>query len=460
MEQNIEKESILIIDDDPVYRKLSGSILSERYNVFAVELPSSGFKVLKNEKIKYIICDYKLPEMDGLKVLEKVKKEYPNIEVIMISNAGVMDTVIEALRKGAADYFRKPFSAADLWMAIERTRKHAELNRNLKAEKIKSTRLQEEVNRELGAEIIGESPSIKEVKQQMEMVAKTPDTSVLIIGESGTGKELVARGIHRMSDRSNEMFGALNMSAIPESLFESEFFGHKKGSFTGAISDKAGWFETANKGTLFLDEIGEMGMGLQVKLLRVLEERTFTRVGTQQNQSFDIRIIVATNKTIEELTGSKNFRTDLFHRLSTFIIHLPPLRERKQDIAAMAEHFLGILSKKMGKNIESINPGSLELLNRYNYPGNIRELKNIIERAVIMCKETELLPGHFTFAGDNISMNEDITANTYDLGEIEKQTIIRALQKSNYNKAEASRLLNIEWNALYRRIQKYGIDLI
>lgn len=455
----MQKENILIVDDDPVYRRLSRSILSEKFNVFTVEFPSLGFKILKSEPIKYIISDYLLPEMDGLQFLEKVKKEYPDIEVIMISNSGDMDTVIEALRKGAADYFRKPFSPTDLWMSIERTRKYAHLSQNYKSEKKKNIRLKEQVEKEIGSNIIGKSKAIAEIKLQMEMVAKTPDTSVLIIGESGTGKELVARGIHNYSKRADEVFGAVNMSAIPENLFESEFFGHKKGSFTGAIADKAGWFETTDKGTLFLDEIGEMTMGLQVKLLRVLEDRSFSKVGAQKNQIFDVRILAATNKNIETLTDNKSFRLDLFHRLGTFIIHLPPLRDRTEDIQELAYHFLDQLSKKMAKNIESIHADALTLLSNYHFPGNIRELKNIIERAVILCTGNELLAKHFILLDNRQLVQEEKVANTFDLKEIEKQTIIQALKKVNFNKSEASKLLNLEWNALYRRIQKYEIDL-
>jgi len=242
----------------------------------------------------------------------------------MISSSGDMETVIGALRKGAADYLRKPFTAPEIWVAIERTRKVSELSTNLNHFKKRNSLLTEVVNRELGYLIIGKSAEIKDIKQQMQRVAQTPDTSVLIIGESGTGKELIARGIHHLSSRKDELFGAVNMSAVPESLFESEFFGHKKGSFTGAITDRAGWFETANYGTLFFDEIGEMSMPLQVKLLRVLEDRHYTKVGSQQEQHFDVRIVAATNKSITELSSGKNFRLDLYHRLSTFIIELPP----------------------------------------------------------------------------------------------------------------------------------------
>lgn len=457
MELKEKQLSILVIDDDPIIRNLTRSILKQKANVYAVEVPSLAFKILKNESIDIIICDFRLPEMNGLKVLEKVKTEYPEIEVIMISNTGDMDTVIDALRKGAADFFRKPFNASQIWVAIERTKKYAELNSGLNQYKRKVSHLKGEVKAVFGHTIIGKSTDIKNIKEQMQMVAQTPDTSVLILGESGTGKELVARGIHDMSSRRDEIFGAVNMSAIPEALFESEFFGHKKGSFTGAIADRAGWFETTNKGTLFLDEIGEMTMPLQVKMLRVLEDQTFVKLGAQLEKSFDIRIVAATNKSIEKLTDGKSFRTDLFHRLGVFIIDVPPLRERKGDIPELAEFFFRMHLKKIGRKISGIHPDVYNFLKEYSFPGNIRELKNLMERAVIICQEDQLLPQHFTSV--NLIPQKEINhEHIYDLKEIEKQAIIRALHKVNYNKAEAARLLNLEWNALYRRIQKYNIE--
>ncbi len=454
-----EKLNILVIDDDPVYRNLLRSILKEKSNVFAAEAPSLGFKIMNNQSIDIIICDFQLPEMSGIKVLEIVKEEYPGIEVIMISASGDMDAVIGALRKGAVDFFKKPFTASEIWFSIERTRKYAAINDKLTQIKNENSLLKTEVSREIGQAIVGKSIDVISIKQQMEMVADTPDTSVLIIGESGTGKELVARGIHNLSKRKDEMFGAVNMSAVPESLFESEFFGHKKGSFTGAIVDRAGWFEETNKGTLFLDEIGEMPIALQIKLLRVLEDRKFTKVGTQREQEFDVRIISATNKPLDVLTDGKNFRLDLFHRLGTFVIHLPPLRDRKGDIIELSNYFLLSLAQKMGKKkIVSIHNDVFDLFNNYSFPGNIRELKNLIERAVIVCQGKELTPMHFTSL--NLQKTQLLqNANSFDLKDLEKQTILKVLQKVNFNKAEAARLLNLEWNALYRRIQKYNIEL-
>lgn len=457
MEETTNKPNLLIVDDDPFYRRLSASILSEKFTIFTAESPSQAFKILKKESIHFIISDYILPEMTGLELLEKVKQDYPSIEVILISNSGDMDTVIEALRKGAADYFRKPFTPADIWMSIERVMNFSMLKQDLTIQKQQNVILKKELKNEIGT-IVGKSPEILHVIEQIKMVAQTPDTSVLIIGESGTGKELVARAIHDFSDRKDQMFGAANMSAIPDTLFESEFFGHTKGSFTDASSDKAGWFETVNKGTLFLDEIGEMTLNLQVKLLRVLEDRKYTKVGTQKSVPFDVRIVSATNKSIEKLTDNSSFRLDLFHRLGTFVIHIPPLRERKGDIPLIAQSFLTGLNSKMGKDIQGISSNALKLLSEYRFPGNIRELRNLMERAVILCNESEIQSKHFDII-KSFSSTQSLAEESYDLREIEKNAIIRALEKTDYNKAEAARLLNIEWNALHRRLQKYNLNI-
>ncbi len=447
---------ILIIDDDPVYRRLSSSILRERFTVYTADTPSAGFETLKAEKIDYVICDYRLPQMDGLSVLDRIKTDYPHIEVIMVSDAGNMDTVIEALRRGAVDYFKKPFTPADIWMSIEKTQRFSKLKKDFQSEKNKNNQLKQWVDKELGLQMMGQSSVIEEVKSQMRLVARTPDTSVLIIGESGTGKELVARGIHNMSTRREELFGAVNMSAIPESLFESEFFGHKKGSFTGAIADKAGWFETTDKGSLFLDEIGDMPHNLQVKLLRVLEEKKYVKVGNQKEQTFDIRIIAATNKSLEEISNPKVFRTDLFHRIGTFIIHLPPLRERKEDIPVLVNYFVEQFSEKMAKTNIQVAPEVNALLQSYNFPGNIRELRNLIERAVILCKDNVIKVENFSII-NKLAHCSPLEEN-YDLQEIEKRAIIKALESSGNDQAEAARRLNIDCKSLSKKIKQYSLS--
>lgn len=468
--------NILVLDDDPIIRNLLRSMLGDKAKVTAVEKPSLAFKAMKEQPVDLLISDFMLPEMNGLQVLEIVKSDFPEIEVIMISAEGDMSTVIGALRQGAVDYFKKPFKSEDIWIAIERTRKFAELNANLTSYRNKTKYLQHAINEKIGETIVGKTPAILEITKQMQMVAGTHDTSVLILGESGTGKELVARGIHQLSSRKDEVFGAVNMSAVPEALFESEFFGHKKGSFTGAVADKAGWFEMANKGSLFFDEIGEMDQSLQVKLLRVLEDRKFTRIGTQKEQSFDIRIIAATNKTVEEMSSGKIFRSDLYYRLSTFTIYLPSLRERADDIPLLIDYFFDNLVKKMGKPIKRVHPDVMALLKAYPFPGNIRELRNLMERAIIICEGKEIIPDNFphtvrpatqpaakqaasvtTMKDEASGLETPESEQVLDLKEVEKITILKALELTGGNKNEAARLLNIEWNALYRRMQKYGI---
>ena len=451
---------VLILDDDPLYRRLSSSILKERFDVLTADKPSDAFGILAKNTIDFIICDYRLPEMDGLQVLDLVKKQYPKTEVIMISDSGNMDTVIESLRRGAIDYFRKPFTPADLWMSIEKSQKFVALRNEFEQEKSRNNTLLQMVSREFSSDMIGNSMAMKDIRNQISMLAQTPDTSVLILGESGTGKELVARAIHQLSDRNRNFFGAVNMSAIPEQLFESEFFGHKKGSFTGAVSDKTGWFETADRGTIFLDEIGDMPLNLQVKLLRVLEDRTYTKVGTQKAVPFNIRIVAATNKPLREITASKEFRTDLFHRLGTFIIHLPPLRERKEDIDALVQYFVQQFASKMNKPVLEIKQDVFNSLRTYHFPGNIRELRNIIERAVILSSGGIITANHLMFANHfgQLETQDENETDTFDLTEIEIRTIRKALVYAHYNIAHAARLLNIEWNALYRRMQKYQIE--
>ncbi len=453
---------VLVLDDDPVIRNLLKTILKARAKADTVDKPSAAYKYLREHPVDLLITDYMLPEEDGLSVIRRVKEDFPDLEVIMISSEGDMDTVIKAMRMGAVDYFKKPFNAADIWISIERTRRFSEMHADLNRYKQRNEQLRSIINQKSGEKIIGQSATTQSVLYQMQQVAQTDDTSVMILGESGTGKELVARGIHQFSKRKSEVFGAVNMSAIPDTLFESEFFGHKKGSFTGAIGDKAGWFETADKGTLFFDEIGEMGLSQQVKLLRVLEDRKFTKVGSQKEQQFDIRIISATNKTVEEMSSGKQFRADLYYRLSTFIIQVSPLRERAEDIPLLMDHFLERFIRKMGKQVEGYHPDTYKMLQQYPFPGNIRELRNIVERAVILGSGKLITPQQlpeFISKTEPVSTDESLPTaeEIFDLQEIERQTILRALQKTQYNKNEAAKLLNLQWNALYRRMQKHGI---
>jgi len=367
---------------------------------FSAELPSLAFDILKKNKIDIVVLDLRLPEMNGLDVLKEIKKLHPGIEVIIITGHGDMDSVIKAMRLGAIDFFTKPFRLIEVQNAIERTKKFIYLQKKLNEIKMNYSLVSKELKEKFGNNIIGKSKEIKNVLNLMVKVAKAGNTSVLITGESGTGKELVARGIHSLSDRKDHYFYAVNCSAVPENLFESSFFGHKKGAFTGANEDKKGWFEIASGGTLFLDEIGDMPAAQQSKFLRVLEEKKITKVGSHIEIPVDVRIIAATNKDAKKLITNNVLRADLYHRLSSFEINIPPLRERIEDIPLLLDHFIELFSVNLKKNIEGINKNALEKLMAYDFPGNIRELKNMIEKAVILCDGDKLAAGYFGFADE------------------------------------------------------------
>ncbi|MCF8229216.1 MAG: sigma-54 dependent transcriptional regulator [Bacteroidales bacterium] len=455
---------ILILDDEKRVRdEIEEFLLGKKFIVKKAGLPSEADMFLQHHQIDILILDIKLPEMDGINYLKKVKSEYPDTEVIMISGHGDMNAVIEAMRYGAADFFQKPFRLIEINNTIERTKRFISLQQKLKEVEKSYGFLSKEIEKEIGQRLIGKSSGIKKVIELMSKIAETNDTSVLITGESGTGKELVARGIHFMSKRKNQYFYSVNCSAIPESLFESEFFGHKKGAFTGASEDKAGWFEFANNGTLFLDEIGDMPQSQQAKLLRVLEEKMVSRVGTHKMKEVNVRVIAASNQDLESMAENKEFRFDLYHRLSTFIIHIPPLRERREDIPLLIKGFVKDYSEKMGKNIQKVDEQAMKLLKKYDYPGNIRELRNLVERAVIICEDNSLKKEHFRMITDKLEYPDTNVAkepapDDMDLEKTEIRLIKKALNLSDNNKSKAADMLNITWQSLDRRLKKYKIE--
>ncbi|RLD56778.1 MAG: sigma-54-dependent Fis family transcriptional regulator [Bacteroidetes bacterium] len=465
-----KKLKILIVDDEPrVADEIEEFLISKKFVVLKANTPSVAFKLLDLHSINIVILDIKLPEMDGLQVLTKIKDNYPDIEVIMISGHGDMDTVIQAMRNGATDYFAKPFRLFDINNAIMRTQRYLEISNELKATKQSVDELSRKILNSIGTQLLGNSKSMKNLISLMSKVAKSGNTSVLILGESGTGKELVASGIHQLSKRSDNTFYSVNCSAVPESLFESEFFGHKKGSFTGATEDKLGWFEIADKGTLFLDEISDMPLGQQAKLLRALEERVISKVGSRESKNVDVRVIAASNTKLETLASDNKFRFDLYHRLSVFVINIPPLRDRKDDIPLLFDYYLRQYNIQMEKNILYTDAVVTEMLLEYAFPGNIRELKNIIERAVILCDGDTILPEHISFSGSKISANLDSRSSdnndmelpdtdNLDMEFHEKNLIKKALARSGNNKSKAATLLNVTWQALDRRMKKFGLE--
>jgi len=456
----MERLKILIVDDEKRVRdELDEFLTAKNYTVFHADAPSAAFEIISKNIIDIMFLDIRLPEMDGLEVLDKMKKAYPSLEVIMITGHGDMNSVIQAMRSGASDYFTKPFRLADIEYAIERTQKFIRLNKRLREVEINYELLSKEFNESKGYQIVGNSLKMKNVIDIMGKIALSDDTTVLITGESGTGKEVVARGIHYLSSRKESYFYSVNISSIPDCLFESELFGHKKGSFTGSVEDKKGWFEIANNSTLFLDEISEMDIKLQAKLLRVIEEKKVVRVGSYKEIPIDLRIITASNKNIEELIKENKFRKDLYHRLNAFRIHIPPLRERKEDIPVLLESFIRFYSGKTNKPIHKIDKNIAKNLIDYDFPGNVRELKNMAERAVILCEGDKLHLKYFSINSDKPLQKKE-KEDTFDLERIEKSLIKKALEKTNYNKLKACKLLNISWQALDRRIKKYGLKNI
>lgn len=396
--------------------------------------------------------------MSGLDILQQVKKLYPSMEVIMISGHGDMDTVIQAMRDGAIDYLRKPFRHIDIQLSIERTEKYLKLYRRYLEMQDKHSLISSELERMIDRTFIGESRPIRQVLELASTAAKYPNTNVLITGESGTGKEIVARIIHYASEQHNQPFCAVNSSAVTDSLLESEFFGHVKGSFTGAINDKKGYFEVANGGTLFLDEIADMPFALQAKLLRAIEEKKIKRVGGNEEIQVDFRIIAATNHNVENLIESRQFRLDLFHRLNTLTINIPPLRERPEDIEPLLRYFVNYFSAKLNKPLPKINAQLVESLKEYDFPGNVRELRNMIERAMIFCNTQTLSPVDFQLSGSK--NGKSARSVVLNLDEQEQNLILQALNECGYNQVLAAKMLGISRDSLIRRMKKFNIRIM
>jgi len=447
--------TILIVDDEQyILEELSESLIDRNFEVLIADRPSKAFEILNEHKVDIVILDINLPEMDGIQVLQKIKQDFRELEVIMITAQSEINYVLSALREGAADFFLKPFSINDVLLSIKKTERYQKLNLKLNETIITNQILTKEFR--ANTKIVGNSQAIVQVFSLMNDVSKYPETNVLVTGESGTGKELVARGIHNLSSKHKEICYAVNCAAIPEHLFESELFGHEKGAFTGAASAKTGYFELTRKGTLILDEITEMPLNLQAKLLRVLEERTVARIGSHHQIKLDSRIIATSNRDIKKLIEEKKFREDLYHRLNSFQIEIPPLRERNGDIALLIDFMNKTICHKLKKHPIQIDKSVYELLCRYAFPGNVRELKNIMERALILSKSKLLTGKDFDFLNLDSSQNW-VEILDLDLSSNERKLILLALERCNGNRLQAAKLLNITWQTLDRRIKKYGI---
>jgi len=445
-------DKILVVDDEKIIRDSIAFILKkEGYEIVEAGNGKEAYEKLVGESFDLVITDLEMPEMKGIELLDRALQVNPGCLVVIITAYGSLDTAIAALRKGASDYILKPIEFEELLVKIGRLLDHKKLS-------IENQFLRRELSKNYDfSHLVGKSPEMKKVFDIIKRVATT-DSTVLVSGASGTGKELVARAIHFNSMRSTKPFIAVNCGAIPETLIESELFGHKKGAFTGSIADKIGYFKAADGGTLFLDEISEMPVQLQVKLLRAIEQREITPVGTSTPVSIDVRILASTNRKLAAEVDAGRFRQDLYYRLNVVEIHLPPLAERKEDIALLIEHFVDKYKKEMRKDIKGVKKDVITILMQHEWKGEIRELENIIERAVIFCNDGYLslvdLPEFLQMEGPS---REDASSLSGAINDFERKFIRSILQRHNFEKDKAAEELKISLPTLYRRIKDLGI---
>lgn len=446
--------TVLIIDDEEKIRTLLGKILSlEGFEVLQAADCKTGLKRLETAPVEAVLCDVKLPDGSGVDLIKKIKEKHSEVEIILLTAYGNIADGVQAIKNGAFDYITKGDDNNKIIPLLNRALEKAALTKRVQ-------HLEKQLNERYSFESIqGKSKIMQQAIELAKKVAVT-DTTVLLTGETGTGKEVFAQAIHQGSKRKNKNFVAINCSAFGKDLLESEMFGHKAGTFTGAIKDKKGLFEEANEGTIFLDEIGEMDIELQSKLLRVIEMGEFIKVGESKPTKVDVRIISATNRDLEKEFEKGSFRKDLFYRLSAFEIKLPALREHTVDIEALANHFATLFADKTNKKVTPLTKNFIDALKKYTWNGNIRELKNVMERSVILSDTEELgidsLPAEIQQI--NASNKNDKQLSAFDLASVEKLHILKVLNHTKGNKTEAARLMNIGLTTLYRKIDEYGIN--
>lgn len=449
---------ILVVDDEHLIRwSLEQSLKKQGYDVITAASGEEALRQVQEESPELMLLDIQLPGMDGLQVLEKVKEVDGEIIVVMVTALGVLETAVKAMRLGAHDYINKPFNLDELSIIIKKALETRQLRKEV-------AQLRSVQKSKFGIDnIIGESRHMKQVLDMVRKVAKSDASTVLIQGESGTGKELIARAIHMESARKDKPFMAINCAAVPETLLESELMGHEKGAFTDAKSQKQGLFEMTDGGTLFLDEIGDMEVGMQAKLLRVLEERTVRRVGGNKEIPVDVRIVSATNQELLKKIEDKTFRNDLYYRLQVIPIYLPPLRERRDDIMVLVNFFIHHYNREFGKAVIGVSKMARKFLEEYEWPGNVRELKNIIERALILENEETLMLEHLpqeliSKAGGVASgpMSLRIPPEGIDIEDVERELIRQSLEIAEGNQSKAAKMLNLGIDAFRYRMKKFG----
>ena len=451
-------QSILIVDDEKSIREsLTGILQDEGFTPTSVDNGEKAIEKISEDKPDLILLDIWMPGMDGLETLTKIRDIYPDQLVVMMSGHGTIETAVRSTKLGAYDFIEKPLSLEKVLLCIQNAVKIGQLveeNRELKAKIGKEN------------EMIGSSKLIRELKKQIKIAAPTSGW-ILITGENGTGKELVARSIHHNSRRHDKPFVEVNCAAIPEELIESELFGHEKGSFTGATTQRRGKFDQAHQGTLFLDEIGDMSLKTQAKVLRILQEHKFERVGGNKTIEVDVRVIAATNKDLEKEISAGQFREDLYYRLNVIPFHVPPLRERKSDIPHLATHFLEYFCSKESRETKNLDEDAMQAIQEYSWPGNVRELKNLIERLVIMSPGNTITRGQLPqsiFGKQQLASTDQgsitLSADTYRSAkeEFEKEFLVQKLEENDWNISRTAEAIEIERSNLHRKIKSYGIE--
>jgi len=442
---------ILVIDDEESQRELLAGYLNKQgHDVKDASSGPDALEMLAKRGAEVAITDMRMPEMDGLTLLKEIVKAHPDTQVIVITAFATVENAVEAMKAGAVDYLIKPVTLDQLTLILKKIEKSQLLiaeNRYLK-------RKLEEI--EDFPELIGESSAFKKVLADIAVIAKS-DSTVLVRGESGTGKELAARAIHYSSPQKNGPFLAVNCAALPETLLESELFGYERGAFTGAVKRRLGRFELANKGTLFLDEIGDLPLPVQVKLLRVLETKSFERLGGKEVVDVDIRLITATNRNLESKVKDGSFREDLYYRLNVVPLFMPPLREKKDDILLLVDYFIKKYSVRSGKSIKGITAQAKDIIMSHSWPGNVRELENAVERAIVLSR-SELIDADSLLAFKPIDSDQKMSTDNLNLAELEKQAIAEALRRTQGNQIEAAALLGIHRNTIRNKMKQYGLD--
>jgi len=447
--------TILIVDDEALVRwSLRERLTAGGYDVLEAGLASEALERLSSAEVDLVLLDFKLPDGDGLTVLRRVKETASETQVIMMTAFSTVENAVEAMKLGAYHYVNKPFDLEEVVILVEKALETSQLRREVRA-------LRTSQGRECAFDaIIGDSPAMKAIKALLARVATSPASTVLLTGETGTGKDLAAKTIHYNSDRARRSFVNITMSALPEQLLESELFGHERGAFTDARQQKRGLFETADGGTVFLDEIGEITAGLQSKLLRFLEEKTFKRVGGLADVRVDVRVIAATNRDLEQEVKAGKFREDLFYRLHVMPVTLPPLRERDGDIRLLIEYYVDRFNREFRKKVRGLNDEAIALLEHYRWPGNIRELRNAIERAMLLVDREWLTPHDFpslTRQAVSTSLFR-LPPEGVNLEDVERQLLVQALERCHWNQTHAGQLLRINRDQVRYRIEKFGLQ--